>query len=848
MWLVVAFRLLCPVSVSTALSVFQMLQLPSANMATNEYIPANIHDSQTGEVVNDSMPVSQKNPNEPTGKPVLTAKDLKESYSRKIITIIWISGMMGITLYGAISILRLRKRLIGTWCIRENIYLSDYIDSPFVMGIWMPKIYLPSSLGEREKEYIILHEQIHIKRGDHIFRLLAFLCLTIHWFNPLVWIAFYLSAVDMEMSCDEAVMKKSSADIRAVYSGSLLQLATGKRFAIGTPLAFGEGNTKGRIKNIMGYKRTMTITAVCAVILVLFLVVILGSNPKDKAESKERPEQETVEEEVVEEAAVEEEAVEEAAAEVVKDAESEKASSYEELSVKWAQAFCARDGETIISLSTEKLQREFNPELMQNGEEGVSFGWSSPWPFGAENSYEVIDANENQAQILYYALTSDPHVTVWSETISYQEEDGKWLVYQENIKYFDAIDTQEKYLSAYPNGITDTPMDYAKNGLGEALNANALSGSEIYRDFLEPDTAAASLLNLDVGKVRMDMRSHVVDGSCLVSIQFEGSENVNQILMIQPYGEDGIWIPQNFQWSNDLTSGESGTYTEIAVRSISKSMKALESYVGPDDIVTEPVVFAENCVYKVNTSMNNISYKEVSFDEFAAYINEADHWQNKICNITLLDGEITEIELLSAYYSYGISYDRYTSAKASLEEYEWNKQIAGENFLEEFYTPVYAEEVDIADVEGMETIQVYTGNIGDGDSGYVLVKSESEKLLFSEFCHVARAGWGNIYLGEMDGVPYLLSLHWEDRGTFGISGYYAYRFGEDGELKQLAGSRYEWEEEGSLLYDENLVSRWVGELIPYLQNSVLLLSTQDGEIRTDRVSEAEKYSFENLRQ
>lgn len=201
-----------------------------------------------------------------------------------VMTWIWIVGMMGMLLYGLISLLRLRRQLVGAVRLRENIYQSDYIISPFVIGIFAPKIYLPSSLYGKEQEYILLHEQTHVKRGDHFFRLLAFAALVLHWFNPFVWVAFYFSGKDMEMACDEAVMRRMKEDIRAEYSASLLGLATGRHLIPGTYLAFGEGEVKGRIKNVMRYKKPTVFWIVFAVLFVSGTVCVFGSDPKVEAE------------------------------------------------------------------------------------------------------------------------------------------------------------------------------------------------------------------------------------------------------------------------------------------------------------------------------------------------------------------------------------------------------------------------------------------------------------------------------------------------------------------------------------------------------------------------------------
>ena len=133
--------------------------------------------------------------------------------------------------YSMVSYGKLRMRLRGVAAEEEagRIYRTECVETAFVCGLFCPRIYLPLALGEEEKAYILLHEQIHIRRGDQIWRALSYLALCIHWFNPLVWIAFYLSGKDMEMSCDEAVIRKMGSGVRKDYSASLLSLACGRR-------------------------------------------------------------------------------------------------------------------------------------------------------------------------------------------------------------------------------------------------------------------------------------------------------------------------------------------------------------------------------------------------------------------------------------------------------------------------------------------------------------------------------------------------------------------------------------------------------------------------------------------
>lgn len=200
----------------------------------------------------------------------------------KIITIIWIIGIVFMVARAIYGYIKLNKKLVGSIKYRDNIYLCDYIDTPFVVGIIKPKIYLPSSI--EICDYIILHEEIHIRRRDNIIKIFAYLALTLHWFNPLVWIAFILSTNDMEMSCDEAVVREIN-NINADYAESLLKISTGRRKINAVSINFGEENTKERVKNIMKYKKSKWWKILLGVVLsVVVLVGCLGGKKNDKFE------------------------------------------------------------------------------------------------------------------------------------------------------------------------------------------------------------------------------------------------------------------------------------------------------------------------------------------------------------------------------------------------------------------------------------------------------------------------------------------------------------------------------------------------------------------------------------
>ncbi len=298
LWAVVLFRLLCPVSVTSAVSLMGALGAPAQERTQRtsavEYVPADrIRGTASAVTQLPQTPLPAETGGAVNAAPADTAPEAVSATSFNepvfILTLIWLAGMALLLAYSLVSLLRLRRRLVGAVRLRDNIYLADHIPSPFVMGLIRPKIYLPSDLRETERGYILRHEQYHIRRRDHLVKFLSFLALCIHWFNPLVWAAFVLSGKDMEMSCDEAVVKALGEEIRADYSASLLSLATGRRIVAGMPLAFGEGDTGSRIRNLLNWKRPRPwVMAVCAVVCV-GLIALCAANPggTDAADGEE---------------------------------------------------------------------------------------------------------------------------------------------------------------------------------------------------------------------------------------------------------------------------------------------------------------------------------------------------------------------------------------------------------------------------------------------------------------------------------------------------------------------------------------------------------------------------------
>lgn len=213
----------------------------------------------------------------------------------QICMLIWIAGIIVLLLYGILSYFKCRRMTVQAVHMEGNIWECDHLTTPFVLGIVRPRIYIPFHLSAEEKPYILAHETYHIKRGDPIVRLLAFVLLTFYWINPFVWLAYFLMIRDMEMSCDEAVLLQLGTKIRKAYSNSLLTFATGRKQVTFSPLAFGESDTSGRIKNILDFKKPKVWGSFLAILAVILAAVfcLTGQKTEDDTSASQSEQQVT---------------------------------------------------------------------------------------------------------------------------------------------------------------------------------------------------------------------------------------------------------------------------------------------------------------------------------------------------------------------------------------------------------------------------------------------------------------------------------------------------------------------------------------------------------------------------
>ena len=273
LWGIVAARMVFPFSIESVLSL-----IPSAETISPTVMMEQTPSVQTGvpalnHVINPVISSSF------TPAPGASANPLQIWIP--VLAGIWLFGIVALFLYSAVSYCRLRRKVCEAVILRDNIYQSENVCSPFVLGIIRPKIYLPYHMDSREVGHVIAHEQTHIRRKDHWWKPLGFLLLTIHWFNPLMWLSYVLLCRDIELACDEKVIGKMGNAQRADYTQALVACSVDRRLIAACPLAFGEIGVKERVKSVMNYKKpafwiVLASVIVCAVIAVCFLTNPIG--------------------------------------------------------------------------------------------------------------------------------------------------------------------------------------------------------------------------------------------------------------------------------------------------------------------------------------------------------------------------------------------------------------------------------------------------------------------------------------------------------------------------------------------------------------------------------------------
>ncbi|RHT90122.1 hypothetical protein DW721_14590 [Clostridium sp. AM27-31LB] len=287
LWSIVGIYLLCPIRLSSPISIYSLINNVSDTFLEHHSLPLNAKNfadknktyNEKNQKTKDSNKskfdnVSSTNKNQKTKQNqnnTAGTENISQSLTVTTTAYIWLCGCIVLLVRNLFLIWRTKQTVLMAIRRKDNIYESEYISTPFVLGIVRPKIYIPFNLSEQEREYILKHEQYHIRRKDQIIKICAYILCVIYWFQPLIWFAYFVMIRDMEMSCDEYVLKNSKSDIRAAYSTSLLKLATKTEdFNAGLP-AFGESDIRKRVKNIMKFnakKKWVSVVAAIAVVIV----------------------------------------------------------------------------------------------------------------------------------------------------------------------------------------------------------------------------------------------------------------------------------------------------------------------------------------------------------------------------------------------------------------------------------------------------------------------------------------------------------------------------------------------------------------------------------------------------
>jgi len=554
LWGLVAVRLLIPIKLESMLSLVpRIIWTPSIKYDSIPRINSDIR------VLNEQATQyagTQPSPNSRVAGMSFWNIDIE------IFAIIWAVGVAIMLTYSMFSYFSLRKRVAFAEQITEDIYESKGIHTPFVLGLYKPRIYLPIGLKGQTKECVVAHERAHISRLDHIWKPLGFMILSIYWFNPLCWIAYILLSRDIELACDEKVTIPMNRGQRVDYCQALLECSIEPKVASACPLAFAEVGVKSRIKSVVSYKQP-TIWLIlfawicCGIVCVCFMTTPKtsakettgnGSNVKleknvDEISKKVNPENDLGEEN------------QKTGNVAVTDEKNRH------IIEQWAKAFCNRNTDIILSHITSAVKKDLMARQMlfiikdYVYDDSISFGYSSPWPMWEEEveSYKIVYQNdeENVADILYYVWTSDPHVTVWRETIHFTTEGDSWNIVKESLNRFEHIASGNEFEMAYPF-LEETLMDYRANGLGKVLEIQVLENNiSDSKKLCNPKSAVTILLNLldNENKVILKKVKGEDKEAAYINIYFMEDAASITVKMIQPWGKDGIWIPQEYEIS-----------------------------------------------------------------------------------------------------------------------------------------------------------------------------------------------------------------------------------------------------------------------------------------------------------
>lgn len=289
LWAVVAIRLLVPVSIESPFSLVPDVQLVQTRIeAAYVQNSGNLAENAVADKTHAETILHEKMDNAKTDRNTKGS----EVKSRKLLgirgaEIVWLIGIGELLLYAFGSYLRMRRKVVAAYRIESGVYVCDEVSSPFILGMFRPRIYLPSGMDEDFRECVIAHERAHLMRRDHLWKPLGYLLLAIYWFYPLCWIAYVLFCKDIEVACDERATRSRTNDWKATYCQALLFAGSGKHRIAVSPVAFGEISVRERVKGIINYKKPKPWVWLLAAAVVVVILVCFMTNPGKSSHPKD---------------------------------------------------------------------------------------------------------------------------------------------------------------------------------------------------------------------------------------------------------------------------------------------------------------------------------------------------------------------------------------------------------------------------------------------------------------------------------------------------------------------------------------------------------------------------------
>lgn len=518
----------------------------------------------------------------------------------QICMLIWIAGMIVLLLYGILSYFKCRRMTVQAVHMEGNIWECDHLTTPFVLGIVRPRIYIPFHLSAEEKPYILAHETYHIKRGDPIVRLLAFVLLTFYWINPFVWLAYFLMIRDMEMSCDEAVLLQLGTKIRKAYSNSLLTFATGRKQVTFSPLAFGESDTSGRIKNILDFKKPKVWGSFLAILAVILAAVfcLTGQKTEDDTSASQSEQQVTDSSRSAQEEVAKQET--EAARQTAEQTQQDAASAED---AKQAAEQKQQETEKAAEAAAESVRQEMEKQVQDmmdsilaelDGDLSKAYPWVNTAEFKEDANVLIKMAEDPTGQYAAYGFLC-----------------GEYGSY--GILLNDKLNGEDNWNYFY------TPWAYTGTSDSEPTMEKAADGYSGTFTFPAPasDPADSSiqvktwkLQSYDTGTIEIEDVTKSAENASLYGNTIAGLNDQTQIALVDIGLEHDVLLVTEQSYTYD-TGIEAALYCQVYY-SIDGSVKDLGSV--ESEGTAYPVSYGQGCIYTAgNHSVSKYVIDETTY-------------------------------------------------------------------------------------------------------------------------------------------------------------------------------------------------------------------------------------------